>query len=667
MRSLSAVFLVLFLLAGPARADESFPPALVQSIKAAAVFVKVKVEDRSGSGSGFVAKTEADTAYVVTNHHVIEPKLVEVLMVPDRPSRGPRHSIGPHYPPSHSNPRLLPPGYSPRVIVHSFKNAAVTVVFASGTEEEQSLSAQVLAADPEHDLAVLKVSGVKKPPQPIDYLQESELTETMPVYTFGFPFGEVLATSKGNPAITVGKASISSLRRNDAGELALVQIDGALNPGNSGGPMVDVHGRLVGVAVATIRNSSGIGLGIPARELARMIQGRLGKVHLQAAQDGDGPVTIRVEAALVDPFHKIQSVSLHYLDASRLADPPKPALPIDSLPGCHTLALTIEEQMAVRADPAQERHDASDHLAPGRLCHRGRQGVRRQEPRGDGQSEGRGTASRGQGSASRGRRGIGRDGEATGLPAPAAERSREVASRARDALGRRSRRHCRRSQFGSNGPADQRHPEAGRHQTAAAAPRRDQGPGKSNAGGRPCLPPLARRRAIEDLGHAREHSGAEEGLRDSEPYVRDCAKAAIEQINSAAGAEAGSSEKDAGGQGYSSGSPKPRADSESPGLDDLDLLLADLKSSQIGRRMHALLQLKRAKPKEPNPEVAKALETVLLEDGSSNMRVSAAIALKLWGTRENIPALKKAIEDGESSVRHWAQKTLETIESLPKK
>jgi hypothetical protein len=74
----------------------------------------------------------------------------------------------------------------------------------------------------------------------------------MPLFAFGFPFGEALARHKGNPAITVSKGSISSLRRDDGGELAIVQIDGELNPGNSGGPVVDAQGRLVGVAVAKV-------------------------------------------------------------------------------------------------------------------------------------------------------------------------------------------------------------------------------------------------------------------------------------------------------------------------------------------------------------------------------------------------------------------------------
>src|ERR1700686_3200891 len=96
----------------------------------------------------------------------------------------------------------------------------------------------------------------------------------MPVFVFGFPFGKILATNKRNPAITVGKGSVSSIRLDEKDELALVQIDGALNPGKSGGPVVDAPGRLVGIAVATIKDSSGIGLAIPARQLKRLLDNK---------------------------------------------------------------------------------------------------------------------------------------------------------------------------------------------------------------------------------------------------------------------------------------------------------------------------------------------------------------------------------------------------------
>ena len=67
------------------------------------------------------------------------------------------------------------------------------VVFNSGTPEEQVLKAQTLAADKRHDLALLKVTGVKQVPQPIQLDMTFKPVETTPVYTLGFPFGDALS------------------------------------------------------------------------------------------------------------------------------------------------------------------------------------------------------------------------------------------------------------------------------------------------------------------------------------------------------------------------------------------------------------------------------------------------------------------------------------------
>ena len=181
----------------------------------------------------------------------------------------------------------------------------------------------MVAIDPEHDLAMLKVRGVANLPVPIDVNHTPELTETMPVTVLGFPFGKVLSTGKAGPAITIGKASISSIRRDDNDDLAYVQIDGALNPGNSGGPVVDSEGRLVGVAVATIKGSSGIGLAIPAQELTKMLQGRVGSAVVNTQSVSGGTAQLRVEIPLIDPMKRLRSVTLHYIQGKPTAHYPR--------------------------------------------------------------------------------------------------------------------------------------------------------------------------------------------------------------------------------------------------------------------------------------------------------------------------------------------------------
>src|SRR5262249_26134666 len=143
-----------------------------------------------------------------------------------------------------------------------------------GLPTEKVAAGELIAADPEADLAILKVSGVPKGAKPIDPLVAVAPSETLPVMICGVPFGDRLSADGGNPNITIGNASVSGLGGNAAGRLAAVQIDGSINPGNSGGPVIDSDGQLVGVAVATIKGS-GIGMAVPAADLVAVLDGRV--------------------------------------------------------------------------------------------------------------------------------------------------------------------------------------------------------------------------------------------------------------------------------------------------------------------------------------------------------------------------------------------------------
>jgi S1-C subfamily serine protease len=311
------LFATLVLLAAYGRADDSIPPETVDAVKKATVFVRVQGAGWKASGSGFVVAAEKDYVLVATNYHVIASPEFE------------------------KKPRLTPAELS-----KSLKSPTITGVFDGGTNTEQSLKAEAIAADPEADLAILKITGLKKLPEPIDLAGPPKLAETMQVYTFGFPFGQALATGKGAPAITVGKGSISSLRLDTHGELMLVQIDGALNPGNSGGPVVDTKGRLVGVAVATIKNGQGIGFAVPGAELTKMMKGRLGGIHVTASKAADGKLSVKAEVGVIDPSAAIRGVTLHYVVVAPKGAKPAAGETIEKQTGAKKLTLKIENGIA---------------------------------------------------------------------------------------------------------------------------------------------------------------------------------------------------------------------------------------------------------------------------------------------------------------------------------
>jgi S1-C subfamily serine protease len=199
----------------PAKFGEVIP-----RVKAATVYIRTFRGRLAGTGSGFFAAP----GYVVTNAHVL--------------------------------------GYGPP---DNLPATRVEVVIASGERGERTLPAQVYGVDVEADLAVLAVAGDRLPP-PLAFGKAGDLIETQEVVIFGYPFGELLGKN-----ISVNRSTVSSLRR-EAGRVAVVQLAGGLNPGNSGGPVTNARGQVVGVAVARLKATETIAFAIPGETAAAFVE-----------------------------------------------------------------------------------------------------------------------------------------------------------------------------------------------------------------------------------------------------------------------------------------------------------------------------------------------------------------------------------------------------------
>lgn len=127
------------------------------------------------------------------------------------------------------------------------------------------VAAEVVGADPDTDLALLRLTGGHHTAAALgnsDHLKVGELA-----IAIGNPLG-LQAT------VTVGV--ISALRRTMRGEAGrliedVVQTDAALNPGNSGGALVDAHGGVVGINTAIIGGAQGICFAVPINTAKRII------------------------------------------------------------------------------------------------------------------------------------------------------------------------------------------------------------------------------------------------------------------------------------------------------------------------------------------------------------------------------------------------------------
>ena len=134
---------------------------------------------------------------------------------------------------------------------------------------------QVLGADSEYDLAVIKVSGANL--KGVALGNSDDLLVGEWAIAVGNPFGYLLGDT--HPTVTVGV--ISATNRNINADVAeggvyknMIQTDAAINPGNSGGPLVNSNGEVIGVNTFIFTQgggSLGIGFAIPIKTASEVI------------------------------------------------------------------------------------------------------------------------------------------------------------------------------------------------------------------------------------------------------------------------------------------------------------------------------------------------------------------------------------------------------------
>lgn len=132
-------------------------------------------------------------------------------------------------------------------------DATYTVVFDDGTKHD----AEIVDLDELNDFAILRIDAEGLMPLPLG--DSDSLSEGQAVIAIGNTLGEY--------SNTVTKGVVSGLSRDLGGEYSgLVQTDAAINQGNSGGPLLNLSGEVVGINTAVDRGGEGIGFAIPVNE-----------------------------------------------------------------------------------------------------------------------------------------------------------------------------------------------------------------------------------------------------------------------------------------------------------------------------------------------------------------------------------------------------------------
>lgn len=216
--------------------SQSLSPSSVDKIKKATVFISVKHnfiltnEEITTSGSGFFIN---EKGWIATNYHVIQSSLSD---------------YGASYP---------------------TRIKQIKIFCNSGTQDFKTYNSTIVSFDKENDLAILAISDTVK--FPFVEIDSSKLNELTPVWIFGYPFGDQFTVLQRGPEITVNNGSVSALRHDDRNELNRVQVDAVINHGNSGGPVVNDAGKVIGIINSMMGNSR-INFGVPAHYLGKMMK-----------------------------------------------------------------------------------------------------------------------------------------------------------------------------------------------------------------------------------------------------------------------------------------------------------------------------------------------------------------------------------------------------------
>ncbi len=201
--------------------EESIVPAVNEVFDAVFLIESFRSQNLSGSGTGFVYKTDDENGYIITNYHVVA------------------------------------------------NNETFLAVCSNGLEHE----AELVGYDLFTDLAVLKidVDSVKQVAK-IGNSQDMELGER--VFTVGSPLGRQYIGTVTGGFLSARERLVETTLSGQKILFELLQTDAAINPGNSGGPLVNSSGEVIGVNSMKIVQDTieGLGFAIPMENAMKIVE-----------------------------------------------------------------------------------------------------------------------------------------------------------------------------------------------------------------------------------------------------------------------------------------------------------------------------------------------------------------------------------------------------------
>jgi 2-alkenal reductase len=166
----------------------------------------------------------------------------------------------------------------------------ISVTFADGT----MVSAKLVGADPNSDLAVIQVQVPASELKPVELMDSAQVSVGQVAIAIGNPFGLSGTMTTGivsglNRSLPVGLDNQNSQSGPTYSIPDIIQTDASINPGNSGGVLVDDHGEVMGVTAAiesSTNSNSGIGFVIPSIIVQKVVPALITTGHYDHPQIG---------------------------------------------------------------------------------------------------------------------------------------------------------------------------------------------------------------------------------------------------------------------------------------------------------------------------------------------------------------------------------------------
>jgi serine protease Do len=169
----------------------------------------------------------------------------------------------------------------------------VSVVTADGTTYD---NVKVIGRDPLNDVAFIKIAGVNNLPA-AEIGDSSSIRIGQDVVAIGNALGQYQNTVTSGIISGTGRPVSAQAGNNVESLTDLLQTDAAINSGNSGGPLVNMAGQVIGINTAVATNANGIGFAIPINSTKGVLKGVLENGKVSRAYLGVNYVAITPEVA----------------------------------------------------------------------------------------------------------------------------------------------------------------------------------------------------------------------------------------------------------------------------------------------------------------------------------------------------------------------------------